>query len=153
MLEKMKMGKNPNECFAEMSKYGKMQDGLGSEMMQLNSPKLQKIMEELKNRNEKATFHEITEYNGLKGTFEGIHFSFTCAPLDHSLTLEKTHILQLLYNCFRYFAFAPACGKIRNRFIFDFGLVLLGNHLSVTRYARGLREGLMVGTSNWEVWI
>ena len=24
-------------------------------------------------------------------------FSFTCAPLDHSMSLEKTHILQFLY--------------------------------------------------------
>ena len=63
MLEKMEMGKNPKECFAEMSKNGKMQDGLGSEMMQLDSPKLQKSMEEFINRNGKATFHEITEYN------------------------------------------------------------------------------------------
>ena len=94
----MEMGKNPKECFAEMSKYGKMQDGLGSEMMQLNSPKLQKIMEELKNRNGKATFHEITEYNGLKGTFHRIIFSFTSTPLDDALRLEETHILQFLHQ-------------------------------------------------------
>jgi len=108
MLEKMKMGKNPNECFAEMSKYGKMQDRLGSEMMQLNS-KLQKSIEEFRNRTGKATFHKITEYNGLKGTFEGVFFSFAYAPLDHSLTLEKTHILQFLHCCLRYFALTPAC--------------------------------------------
>src|SRR6185312_4544281 len=107
MLEKMEMGKNPKECFAEMSKYGKMQDGLGSEMMQLNSPILQKSMEEFRNRNGKATFSKITEYNSLKGTFEGIFFSFACAPLDHSLTLEKTHILQFLHCCLRHFALMP----------------------------------------------
>jgi hypothetical protein len=38
----------------------------------------------------------------------------------------------------------PARGKIRNRFIFDFGLVI-GSHLSVTNYARGLRDELMDG--------
>ena len=108
MLEKIEMCKNPKESFAEMSKYRKMQDRLGSEMMQLNS-KLQKSIEEFRNRNGKATFHKITEYNGLKGTFEGVFFSFTCAPLDHSLTLEKTHILQFLHCCLRHFALTPAC--------------------------------------------
>ena len=29
MLEKMEVGKDTKECFAEMSKYRKMQDGLG----------------------------------------------------------------------------------------------------------------------------
>ena len=71
---------------------------MGSQMMQLDSPKLQKSMEKFRNRNGKTTFHKITEYNGFKGTFEGIFFSFACAPLDYSLTLEKTHILQFLHS-------------------------------------------------------
>ena len=50
MLEKVKVGKNAKECFAEMSKNGRMQDGLGSEMVQLDFPKLQKSMEELRHR-------------------------------------------------------------------------------------------------------
>ena len=45
MLEKIEMCKNPKESFAEMSKYRKMLDRLGSEMMQLDSPKLQKSIE------------------------------------------------------------------------------------------------------------
>ena len=49
------------------AKYRKMQDGLGSQMMQLNSLKLQQSMEEFRHRNSKTTFHEITEYNGFKG--------------------------------------------------------------------------------------
>ena len=148
MLEKMEMGKNPKECFAEMSKYGKMQDGLGSEMMQLNSPKLQKIMEELKNRNGKATFHEITEYNGLKGTFKGIFFSFACAPLNHSLALEKTHILQFMYNRLGHFALAPTRRKIRNCFVFNLGLV---SHLKVTSLGSGATRGPKDVTVSWEV--
>ena len=59
-------------------------------MMQLDSPKSQKSMEEFRYRNGKTTFHEITKYNGFKCTFKGIIFSFACTPLDHSLTLEKT---------------------------------------------------------------
>ena len=47
MLEKMEVGKDTKECFAEMSKNRKMQDGLGSQMMQLDSPELQKSMEAL----------------------------------------------------------------------------------------------------------
>ena len=41
MLEKMEVGKDTKECFTEMSKNRKMQDGLGSQMMQLDSPELQ----------------------------------------------------------------------------------------------------------------
>ena len=37
MLEKMEVGKDTKECFAKMSKYRKMKDGLGSEMVQLDS--------------------------------------------------------------------------------------------------------------------
>ena len=99
MLEKMEVGKDTKECFAEMSKYRKMQDGLGSQMMQLDSLELQKSMEELRHRNCKTAFHEIMEHNGFKCTFKGIIFSFTCAPLDYSLTLEKAHILQFLNSC------------------------------------------------------
>jgi len=33
MLEKVEVGKDAKECFAEMGKNGKMQDGLGSKMM------------------------------------------------------------------------------------------------------------------------
>ena len=98
MLEKMEVGKNTKECFAEMSKYRKMQDGLGSEMMQLDSPELQKSIEELRNWYCNTTFHEITKHNGFKCTFKRIIFSFACAPLDHTLSLKETHILQFLYR-------------------------------------------------------
>ena len=47
MLKKMEVGKDTKESFAEMSKYRKMQDGLRSQMMQLDSPELQESMEEL----------------------------------------------------------------------------------------------------------
>ena len=33
MLKKVEMGKNPEECLTEMSKNGKIQDGLGLKMM------------------------------------------------------------------------------------------------------------------------
>ena len=108
MLKKMEMGKNTKECFAEMSKNRKMQDGLGIQIMQLDSPKLNQSMEKFRHRNGKTTFHKITEDNRFKGTLEGIIFSFARAPLDYSLTLEKTHILQFLHNCLRHFTFAPA---------------------------------------------
>ena len=107
ILEKMEMWKNPKESFAEMSKNRKMQNGLRSQMMQLDSPELQKSMEELRYRYCKTAFHEITEHNGFKCTFEGIIFPFACAPLYHSLILEKTNSLQFLYSCFRHFALAP----------------------------------------------
>ena len=142
MLEKMEVGKDAKECFAEMGEYRKMQDRLRGQMMQLDSLEVKKSVEKFRNRYCKATFHEITEQNGFKSTFERIIFSFTCAPLDHSLTLKKTHILQFLNSCFRHFAFAPARGKIGNRFIFDFGLVLLGSHLNITSLSSGATRGV-----------
>ena len=135
MLEKMKVGKDAKECFAEMGEYRKMQDRLRGQMMQLDSPEVKKSMEEFRNRYCKTTFHEITEHNGFKSTFERIIFSFPCTPLNHSLTLEKPHSLQFFYSCFRHFSLALARGKIGNLFIFDFGFVPLGSHLNVTSYA------------------
>ena len=48
MLEKVKVGKNAKECFTKMSKNRKMQNGLRSQMMQLDSPKLQKSIEKFR---------------------------------------------------------------------------------------------------------
>jgi len=98
MLEKVKVGKNAKECFAEMSKNRKTQDGLGSQMMQLNSLELQKSIEKFRYGKCKAAFHEITEHNGFKGTFHRIIFSFACTLLDHGLSLEETQILQFLHS-------------------------------------------------------
>ena len=47
MLEKMEVGNDTKQYFAEMSEYRKMQDDLWSQMMQLDSPELQESMEEL----------------------------------------------------------------------------------------------------------
>ena len=49
-LEKMKVGKNAKECFAEMDEYRKMQDGLRGQMMQLDSPEVKKSVEKFLNR-------------------------------------------------------------------------------------------------------
>ena len=109
MLKNMEMGKNTKECFTEMSKNRKMQDGLGSKMMQLDSPELQKGIEELRYRKCKTAFHKVMKHNGFKSTFKWIMFSFTRTPLDYGLTLEKTHILQFLHSRLRHSALAPAC--------------------------------------------
>ena len=92
-MEKMEVGKDAKEWFTKMGKYRKMQDGLRGQMMQLDSPEVKKSMKKFRNRYCKATFHEITEQNGFKSTFERIILSFACAPLDHNLILEKTHSL------------------------------------------------------------
>ena len=107
MLEKMEVGKDAKECFAEMGEYRKMQDRLWCQMMQLHSPEVKKSMKEIRNSYCKTTFHKITEHNDFKCTFEGIIFPFACAPLYHSLILEKTNSLQFLYSCFRHFALVP----------------------------------------------
>ena len=46
MLEKMEMREDAKEYFAKMGEYRNMQDELWGKMMQLNSPKLKKSMEE-----------------------------------------------------------------------------------------------------------
>ena len=92
-MKKVNVGKNTKECFTEMGEYRRMQDGLWGQIMQLDSPKVQKSMEELRHRYCKNTFHKITEHNSFKCTFKRVIFSLTCVPLDHSLTLDKTHIL------------------------------------------------------------
>ena len=84
----MKVGKNAEECFAEMSENRKMQNGLRSQMMQLDSPKLQKSIEKFLYGKCKTTFHKVTEYNGLEGTFHEVIFSLPCMPLDHTLNLD-----------------------------------------------------------------
>ena len=108
MLEKMEVGNDTKECFAEMSKYRTIQDGLGSQMMQLDSPELQKSIEELRYRKCKTAFHKVTEHNGSRSTFKGVIFSFTRTLLDYGLTLEETHILQFLHSRLKHFALAPA---------------------------------------------
>ena len=110
-------------------------------MMQLDSPKLQKSIEEFWYRNRKTAFHEITEHNGFKSPFHRVIFPLTCAPLDHSMTLKKAHILQLLHCCLRHFALTPAGWKIRNCFIFNLGFVFLRSHFNVTSFGSGAMRG------------
>ena len=47
MLEEMKMWQDAKESFTQMCENGKMGNGLWGEMMQLNSPKLQKGLKEI----------------------------------------------------------------------------------------------------------
>ena len=141
MLEKVKVGKNAKEYFAEMGEYSNMQDRLGGSNDVIGSPRSEEEHGKIQKQALQG-FHEITEHNNFKCTFERIIFSFTCTPLDHSLTLEKTHGLQFLYSCFGNFAFAPDRRKICNCFIFDPGLVLFGSHLSVTSSGSGATRGV-----------
>ena len=90
------MEKNDKECFTEMSKNRKMQNGLRSQMMQLDSPKLQKSIEKFRYGKRKTTFHEVTEYNGLEGTFHGVILSFPYTPLDHTLSLDLYQPVDIL---------------------------------------------------------
>ena len=83
-----------------MSKNRKMQNELRSQMMQLDSPKLQKSIEKFRYGKCKTMFHEIMEYNDLEGTFHGVIFFFPCTPLDHTLSLEETQIFQFSHRCF-----------------------------------------------------
>ena len=153
MLKKVKVGKNAKDCLAEMSKSGKMQNGLWCQMIQLDSPKLQKSREKFWYRKCKTTFHEVTEHNGLECTFHGVIFSFPCRLLDHTLSLEETQIFQFLHRCFRYFAFALTCWHIGNCFLSNLGFVLLGSHLNVTSLVLGATRGAMDETGNGHVWI
>ena len=121
-------------------------------MMQLDSPKLQKSIEKFRYGKCKTTFHEITEYNGLKGTFHGVIFTFSCTPLDHTLRFEKTQILSFLHCCFRHFAFAPTYWHIGHCFLFNLRFVLLGSHLKVTSLGSGATRGAVDLTERGKVW-
>ena len=110
--------------------------------MQLDSPELQKSMKKLRNRNCKTALHKVTEHNGFKSTFKRVIFSLTCEPLDHSLTLEKTHIFQFLHSCLGHFVLAPSRRKICICFIFNLGFVLLRSHLNVMSLGSGATRGV-----------
>ena len=139
------MREDAKECFTKMGEYGKMQDRLWGQMMQLDSTEVKKSMEEFRNRHCKTAFHEIAEHNGFESTFQRIIFSFSCTPLNHSLTLEQLHILQFSHMHFRHFALSPARGEISNLLDIKFGLALLGSHLSVT--SSNLGSGATRGAS------
>ena len=68
-MEKMEVGKDTKECFTEMSKNRKMQDGLGSQMMQLDSPEFQKSAEKIRSGYGKTTLHKIAEQDDFMCTF------------------------------------------------------------------------------------
>ena len=58
--------------------------------------------------------------------------------MDHSLTLDQSHILQFLHGCFGHFALLPARGEIRNFLNVKLGFVLFRSHLSVTSRNLGM---------------
>ena len=122
-------------------------------MMQLDSPKLQKSIEKLRHGKCKATFHEITEHNGFKGTLHRVIFSFPCTPLDHVMSLEETQILQFLHPLIQTFCFSANPLKIGNCFLFNLGFVLLGSHLNVKSLASGATRGAMDDNGSGQVWI
>ena len=82
MLEELEMWQDANESFTRMCENGKMENGLWGEMMQLNSPKLQKGLKEIRYGNSKAALHEIAKKDGSMGTFVRAVFSFGRTPLD-----------------------------------------------------------------------
>ena len=130
----MEMREDAKECFTKMGEYGKMQDRLWGQMMQLDSTEVKKSMEEFRNRHCKTAFHEIAEHDGFQCTFEWVLFPFSRTPQNHILTLEQLHILQFPHSYFEHLALSPARGKISNLLVIDLGLVLLGSHLSVMSY-------------------
>ena len=47
IAEQIEMGLDAQKCFAKMSKNGKMKDRIGSQMMKLDLPMMQKTSEEI----------------------------------------------------------------------------------------------------------
>ena len=93
MLKKVKVGKNTKECFTEMSENRKMQNGLGSQMMQLDSPEFQKSAEEIRSGYGKTTLHKIAEQDDFMCTFIwAVLLSTSSATLD-SASLHFFHPL------------------------------------------------------------
>ena len=71
------------------------------------------------------------------------------SQLDSGADPYSPVLVQLLQT----FCFCTSPWKDWQPLHLRFWTCFLRSHLSVTSYARGLREGLMDGTSNWKVWI
>ena len=123
-------------------------------MMQLDSPKLQKSIEEFWYRNRKTAFHEITEHNGFKSPFHRV--ISPPSPARHWITAWL----------WRRPIFSSSCtaawdilllGQPIERFATTSSstsdLSFLGAISMSQVSARGLREGLMDIAGSWEVWI
>ena len=116
-------------------------------MMQLNSPEVQKSMEEIWNWNCKTAFYKVMENDGLKSTFVWAVFSFNSTPLDNGLALEQFHILQLLHSGLWHLAFLPASCKLGDFFNFRLWLGFLLGHLGFT--SRILCSGAIREAKGW----
>ena len=87
MLEQMKMRLDADESFTQMCGDGKMKDGLGSQMMQLDSPEFQKSAEEIRSGYGKTTLRKIAEQDDFMCTFVWAVLSLCFTPLDDRPTL------------------------------------------------------------------
>ena len=65
-LEKVKMGMDSKENFAQMHKNRNMEDGIRGQMMKLDPPMELQTPQKITNRNSKATLNKGLEQNGLR---------------------------------------------------------------------------------------
>ena len=65
-LEKVKMGMDSKENFAQMHKNRNMEDGIRGQMMKLDPPMELQTPQKITNRNSKAMLNKGLEQNGLR---------------------------------------------------------------------------------------
>ena len=89
MLEKIKIGFDPQKGFANMYKNRNMKDGIGGQMMNLNPLVMQKTSKEVRNREPEATKNMGVRNNGFILPFMWKRFSNRFPPMDYFLRLKK----------------------------------------------------------------
>ena len=65
-LDKVKMGMDSKENFAQMHKNRNMEDGIRGQMMKLDPPMELQTPQKITNQNSKATLNKGLEQNGLR---------------------------------------------------------------------------------------
>ena len=83
-----------------MGEDRKMQNWLRGEMMELDSPMLEKSMEKIRSLDGKAALNKIVEKNDFVRTFIRLVFALRASPLDDGVGLKKAFVNQIGYSKF-----------------------------------------------------
>ena len=156
-MEKIEIGFDAQKSLAKMGKGSNMQYGIGSQMMQLNSQKMQQTPKEIRSRDSQTSLHERPKQDNLIGTFVRFVLTFCRAPLDNSPRLNQTLFNKRCNDGFGQLAFLPSCGQSLDCFLFPLPIGLLWRHsechevflahmVGGYRWGRGLRAERNLGS-------
>ena len=92
VLEKIKMGFDPQKSFTEMNKNGNVKDRIWGQIMCLNPPMMKKISEEIRSGDSEATQNMRLENHGFIRPFMRNRISYRFPPVNHFSRLEKIRL-------------------------------------------------------------